>query len=153
MHVLLQAASRLGVLRLTQSSVSRESAGSTRQQVVQALRRQPKAIAATLSSGIVSRESDEQARSAAKVGHYPLIVLTAGRPVPWHDAELDRRAAAYQQVWIREMQSKLAQLSTSGRQIVVENSDHGSLMQEPGAVIAAINEVVMRVRAQSANGN
>jgi len=59
-----------------------------------------------------------------------------------------RQAAAYQQVWIHEMQSQLTRLSSRGRQIVVENSDHGIPDEAPQAVISAIHEVVMAVRTE-----
>jgi hypothetical protein len=39
-----------------------------------------------------------------------LIVLTAGQAPDFRDPELNRQAAAYQQVWIHEMQAKLARL-------------------------------------------
>ena len=79
----------------------------------------------------------------------PLVVLTAGKPQPWSDPEMARQAAAYQQVWIHEMQSQLTHLSSRGRQIVVENSDHGIPDEAPQAVISAIQEVVTAVRTES----
>jgi hypothetical protein len=90
-------------------------------------------------------ESYAQARAAAGFRDYPLIVLTAGRPVSFADPEMDRQAAAYQQVWIHQMQAQLARLSTRGRQIVVENSDHGIA---DDVVIAAVREVVAETRSE-----
>jgi hypothetical protein len=44
------------------------------------------------------------------------------------------------------LQPELAQLSTNGKQIIVENSDHGIPEQAPEAVVTAVDEVVMEVR-------
>ncbi len=59
------------------------------------------------------------------------------------------QAAAYQQIWIHEMQAKLARVSTRGRQIVVQNCNHGSI--PPDVVIAAIRDVVTEVRRAGAS--
>jgi hypothetical protein len=75
-------------------------------------------------------------------------VLTAGQSFDFGDAELNREAAAYQQVWIHEIQPKLVGLSTHGRQIVVPNANHGSIPQE--LIISSIHEVVMEVRGGTA---
>jgi len=44
------------------------------------------------------------------------------------------------------MQAGLARLSTRGRQIVVENSNHGSI--PPDVIIAAIRQVVTEIRSE-----
>ena len=66
------------------------------------------------------------------------ILLTAGQPFDFGDPELNRQAA-YQQVWVHEMQAGLALLSTRGRQIVVPNANHGTIPQ--GQTVSAIHEV------------
>lgn len=73
----------------------------------------------------------------------------AGQPPDFGSPELNRQAAAYQQIWIHEIQAKLARLSTRGRQIVVANSTHGSI--PPDAVISAVRDVVAQVRSESAS--
>jgi pimeloyl-ACP methyl ester carboxylesterase len=149
LHGLAQMSARFGLLRLTQpTSAHSNQSRLTVQQTVQALRRQPKAMATEITTGIVVPESYQQARAAARVGNIPLVVLTAGKPQPWHDAEMDRQAAAYQQIWIREMQAKLVNLSTRGRQIVLEKSDHGILTEAPEAVVAAVKEVVREANSE-----
>ena len=80
------------------------------------------------------------------IGDRPLIVLTAGKPLPWGDPEMARQAAVYQEIWINEIQSKLVRLSRRGRQVIVTKSDHGIPVQAPDAVVAAIQEVVADVR-------
>ena len=145
-YLLLRAAAWSGVVRLLQPRPQYLD-NPTRQQMIRALRQQPKSIVTDIATGLVVPESYEQARAVGRTGDRPLIVLTAGKPQPWSDHEMARQAAAYQEVWIHEIQSQLTRLSTRGRQIVVENSDHGIPENAPGAVISAIEEVVLAVRA------
>jgi hypothetical protein len=79
-----------------------------------------------------------------RIGDFPLIVLTASLSLDFGNPELNREAAAYQQVWIHEIQPKLVGLSKHGRQIVVPNANHGSIPQE--VIISAIREVVTEGR-------
>ncbi|HKV60631.1 MAG TPA: alpha/beta hydrolase [Candidatus Acidoferrum sp.] len=146
LHDALQMAALTGLLRLTASSPaqSKDLSQMSREEIISALRRQPKSIVNDISTGIVMPESYEEARSVKSLGDLPLIVLTAGKPFDFRDPELNRQAAAYQQVWIHEMQAGLARLSTCGRQVVAENSNHGSI--PPDLVIAAIRDVVSQVR-------
>src|SRR5262245_23781128 len=147
LHLIGQTARHIGLLRLTQPSPPRSQDGSqlTPDQVIQALRRQPKSLAS--STGLVLPESYEQARAAPGMGDRPLIVLTAGKPPSFRDPEKDRQASAFHQVWIHEMQAQLVRLSTRGRQIVVENSDHAIPMRVPDVVIGAVREVVTEIRS------
>ena len=149
LHLLLQASARIGLLRLmqpTRSNVQNPSQQSPGL-IVAALQRQPKSVA-NRSTGIVMPESYAQARAAAGLGDRPLIVLTAGRPPSFGDPEMDRQAAAYQQVWIYQMQAQLAHVSSRGRQVVVENSDHAIADREPDVVVAAVREVVTELRRE-----
>lgn len=145
----LRTAASVGLVRLTQSSStqSKNPSEMTRAQIITALRQQPKSFVASTSTGIVEPESYAQAASARGLGNRPLIVLTAGQAPDFRDPELNRQAAAYQQVWTHEMQAKLARLSTRGRQIVVENSSHDIAAHAPDVVIAAIRDVVTEARA------
>jgi hypothetical protein len=79
-----------------------------------------------------------------RIGDFPLIVLTASLSLDCGNPELNREAAAYQQVWIHEIRPKLVGLSKHGRQIVVPNANHGSIPQE--VIISAIREVVTEGR-------
>jgi len=144
----LRTAASLGLVRLTKSSPPRSKnlREMSRAEIIAALRQQSKSFVASTSTGIVEPESYAQAASARDLGNRPLIVLTAGQVPDFHDPELNRQAAAYQQVWIHEMQAKLARLSTRGRQIVVENSGHDIASQAPHVVIAAIHDVVTQAR-------
>ena len=116
----------------------------TRDEIVAALRRQPKSVVNNASTGIVLPESYDEARFSGSLGDRPVIVLTAGQPWDFRDPELNRQAAAYQQIWIHEMQARQARLSTRGRQIVVPNSNHGNIPDQ--VVISAIRDVIDEVR-------
>jgi pimeloyl-ACP methyl ester carboxylesterase len=150
----VRTAAVVGLFRITQSSAGLKSKNLSQmsdEEVIAALRQEPKSLAAGISTGIVEPESYAEAGAVRDLGNLPLIVLTAGQPEDFHDQELNRQAAAYQQIWIHEMQAKLARLSTRGRQIVVENSDHDIPSRASDAVIAAIRDVVIEVRGETAN--
>jgi pimeloyl-ACP methyl ester carboxylesterase len=146
LHVAYEAAAFVGLVRLTQSSStqSRNPSQMTREEIIAALKQQPKSFVGNTSAGIVLPESYAEAKSVSTVGNYPLIVLTAGQPFDFRNADLNREAAVYQQVWIHEIQPKLVKLSTRGRQIVVSNANHGSI--PPELIISSIHEVVMEAR-------
>lgn len=146
-HTILKTSERFGILRLLQSRPQYPDK-PTRQQTIRALRQQPKSIVTDITTGLLVPESYRQAHELARTGDRPLIVLTAGKPQRWSDPEIARQAAAYQDVWIHEIQSQLTHLSTRGRQIVVENSDHGIPENAPQSVISAIEEVVTTIRME-----
>ena len=147
MALSLQMASLTGLIRLTESSAAQGKHPNemTRDEIITALRRQPKSVANNISTGVVLPESYEEARRAGGIGDRPLIVLAAGRPQDFGDPELNRQAAAYQQVWIHEMQAGLARLSTRGREIVVENSNHTNIPLD--VVVNTVRDIVADVRA------
>jgi pimeloyl-ACP methyl ester carboxylesterase len=91
-------------------------------------------------------EVDGAAKSAATLGDRPLIVLTAGQYWKPDDPIAAKEIAEFHETWVHQLQPELARLSTNGKQIVVENSDHGIPEQAPDAVVDAINEVVTAVR-------
>ena len=150
LQMAFEAAAFVGLLRLTQSSPTqgKDPSQMTREEIIEALRQRPKSFVANVSAGIVLPESFAEAASVTRIGDFPLIVLMAGQPLDFGDAELNREATAYQQVWIHEIQPKLVGLSTHGRQIVAPNANHGSIPQE--LIISSIHEVVMEVRGGTA---
>jgi pimeloyl-ACP methyl ester carboxylesterase len=94
-----------------------------------------------------SWNSADQVRAAGGFGDRPVIVLTAGKPMlSFGDPVRESQNRADQQVWIHELQAQLARLSTHGRQIVVENSDHGIQFEAPEVIIEAISGVVSEIR-------
>lgn len=144
-----KAASYVGLIRLLESSSPLQRKYSTqmsREELIAALRQQPKSVANNAYAGIVLPESYDEARAVKSLGNVPLIVLTAGQSFDFGNAELNRQAAAYQQVWIHEIQPKLVRLSTRGHQIVLPNSNHGSIPDE--VIINAIREVVTEARGE-----
>ena len=150
LQMAFEAAAFVGLLRLTQSSRTQGKNPSqmTREEIIETLRQRPKSLVGNVSAGIVLPESYAEGSSVTRIGDFPLIVLTAGQSLDFGDAELNREAAAYQQVWIHEIQPKLVGLSTHGRQIVVPNANHGSIPKE--LIISSIHEVVMEVRGGTA---
>ena len=91
-------------------------------------------------------EADEAARSAGTLGDRPLIVLTAGQYWKPDDPVAAKEIAEFHEVWANQLQPELARLSTNGKQIVVENSDHGITEQAPESVAGAVHEIVTDVR-------
>src|SRR6266516_3706785 len=149
--ILGQTARRLGIVRLLtpREPLPTDPAQRTREQVIRALRQQPTAIAALFDATLP--ESYAQPAAAGGFGDRPLIVLTAGKvATSAHPTEEDRQFVAYRQVWMHEIQPKLARLSTHGRQIILGQSGHQIPRDAPDAVIAAAREVVADVRAQQA---
>jgi pimeloyl-ACP methyl ester carboxylesterase len=150
LHMAFEAAAFVGLLRLTQSSPTqgKDPSQMTREEIIDALRHRPKSFVGNVSAGIVLPESFAEGSFVTRIGDFPLIVLTASQSLDFGNPELNREAAAYQQVWMHEIQPKLVGLSTHGRQIVVPNANHGSIPQE--LIISSIHEVAMEVRGGTA---
>lgn len=91
-------------------------------------------------------EVDQAARSAGNLGDRPLIVLTAGQYWKPDDPVVAQQIAEFHETWIYQLQPELARLSTNGKQIIVESSDHGIPEQAPEAVVGAVREIVTEVR-------
>jgi pimeloyl-ACP methyl ester carboxylesterase len=149
LHLVGQAAWRAGVIPLLTSrpSLPDDSAMLTREQILDALRRQPKAIATGMNA--TAPESYDQAHAAGGLGDRPLMVLTRGKVASSPNArptEMDRQFAAYEQVWMHEIQPQLARLSSRGRQVIVTTSGHRIPDEAPGAVLEAVREIVNAVR-------
>lgn len=93
-------------------------------------------------------EVDQAAREARSLGHIPLVVLTAGQYWKPPDPITAREVAQFHEVWVHQLQPDLARLSTEGKQVIVENSDHGIPGEAPGAVVRAIQDIVNEIRAR-----
>jgi hypothetical protein len=91
-------------------------------------------------------EADSAARSAGTLGDRPLIVLTAGQYWQPDDPVAAKEIVEFHEVWVNQLQANLARLSTNGKQIVVENSDHGIPEKAPASVVAAVQEIVTDLR-------
>jgi pimeloyl-ACP methyl ester carboxylesterase len=141
----LRAASFTGLLRLSESSALHieNSPQMSADEMIVALRAEPKSIVTNITTGVVLPESYAEARAITRLGDTPLVVLTAGQPLDFGDPELNRQAQAYQQVWIHEMQAELAGASTRGRQVVVANATHATIPDE--VVVDAIRDVLSQI--------
>ncbi len=94
-------------------------------------------------------ESAEQARRSGTLGDLPLVVVTArqGRglgPPGVVPEEIVPAVLAFQQVWVNDLQMRLVRLSTHGRQIIAEKSNHGIQFLEPEVVVGAVRDVVQQ---------
>ena len=142
-----QTARLLGLIRVISRSsfLPADPAQRTREQILNALRSQPKTIASLADAS--GPESYREAESSGGFGNRPVIVLTRGRiPQSPPSTEMDRQGLVYEQVWMHEIQPKLARLSTRGKQVIVGNSGHDIPGEAPEAVIAAVREVLRDIR-------
>jgi len=91
-------------------------------------------------------EVDQAAGDAGGLGDRPLVVLTAGQYWKPDDPVAAKQVTEFHETWVHQLQPELARLSTNGKQIIVENSDHGIPEEAPGSIVTAVHEVVMEVR-------
>jgi hypothetical protein len=119
-----------------------DPARRTREQIIAALRRQPKTLATLADAS--GPESYREAETAGGFGDRPVIVLTRGNAQQSAPAtDMDKQGFAYEQIWMHEIQPKLVRLSSNGKQVIVENSGHDIPREAPEAVIAAVHEVLL----------
>src|ERR1700723_2725025 len=87
LQMAFEAAGFVGLLRLTQSSPaqSKDLDRMNRDEIIMALRQRPKSIVGNVSVGIVLPERYAEAASVTSVGEFPLVVLTAGKPLNFGD--------------------------------------------------------------------
>jgi pimeloyl-ACP methyl ester carboxylesterase len=140
-------AARVGLVRLLlQNSQPPRNmpAGFTQEQAAtyQGLEMQTKSFLAGAVCNYEEKVS-AQMRAAGNLGNIPLVVLTAGLPLSVGDPEADKELVAFHAMWVHQFQVQLTRLSTRGRQVIVENSDHAI---DPDAVLKAIHEMVMEIR-------
>jgi hypothetical protein len=101
------------------------------------------------NGGSGNPEIDQAARNAGNLGDIPLVVLTAGQFwKPDDDPVVAQQITQFHEVWVHQLQSDLAHLSTRGQQVIVPNSDHGIPNRAPEAVVSAIHDVVLDVRSR-----
>jgi pimeloyl-ACP methyl ester carboxylesterase len=144
-----QAAQITGLIRTMtpRADLPPNPAQRTREQIVSALRRQPKTIA-TLADA-TTPDSYAQAERAGGFGDRPLIVVTRGKVTSSaNPTDIDRQAAEYERVWMHEIQPKLARLSSRGRQVIVSTSGHDIPDEAPREIVAAIKEVLVDSRTR-----
>ena len=147
-------AARVGLLRLLAPAAPLPTDPSrlTSEQIVEALRRQPKSLANAFSA--TAPESYAEAQASSGFGNRPLIVLTRGKALAGaNDPGIDRESAEYERVWVHEIQPQLARLSTEGRQVIIESSGHRIPEEAPEAVVGAVREVLEKIREVKLKGS
>jgi pimeloyl-ACP methyl ester carboxylesterase len=86
--------------------------------------------------------SAAQARAAGMIGNKPLIVLTG---VKQDDALKNALSSEdfvrFQQIWVRTLQPRLAQLSTRGEQVILPDVGHDIPGERPEAIVNAVRKV------------
>jgi len=94
-----------------------------------------------------SEDGREEEKAARSFGHMPVIVLSRGLidPDPGYTAAEEEASFKF---W-RAGHAKLAARSTRGELIVVPNTTHGIQLEQPQAVVDAIQRVVVEVRASA----
>jgi pimeloyl-ACP methyl ester carboxylesterase len=140
-------AARVGLVRLllkTSRPPRNTPSGFTPEQAAtfQGLELQTKSYVAAAVCNFEEKVS-AQMRAAGNLGDRPLIVLTAGQPFRVGDPEADKELVAFHEIWVYQFQAQLARLSTRGRQVIVEQSNHAI---DPDVVLKAIHEVVVEIR-------
>lgn len=85
----------------------------------------------------------EQVRETGDFGDIPIAVLTAGRFDVINPGLPPELETALANLFV-EQQGRLAKLSTIGTQIVIPDSGHNMPRENPGAVIDAIREMIMK---------
>jgi pimeloyl-ACP methyl ester carboxylesterase len=81
-------------------------------------------------------EDGEEVLHSGTLGDKPLIVLTGGRV---EDAKMRK-------IWVEELQADLAHLSTRGKQVVLKDAGHTIQLEDPEAVVHAIQELYLAVK-------
>lgn len=101
------------------------------------LTQQSKSRNAAASESRALSESVAQVRAAGNLGDLPLIVVTAGKAYPDDPFQTDTQ----RNIWIHVLQVEESHLSTRGRQIIVQDSDHMIPFERPDAIVSAIHEL------------
>jgi len=86
--------------------------------------------------------SAAQVRAVRSLGSIPLVVLTAAATIPPPGSEMAKNWPAHMRNRVYGTQARLANLSTHGRQIILEHSGHEIPDEAPEAVIDAVREVL-----------
>lgn len=122
---------RTGVVRLLTASLIVQTLPPEAQAAYNAFSVTPRSVQALVDEGASLSESLVQADAVRSIGDLPLIVLTGG--------------LSHITGW-QAMQVELLQLSSHSQQIVVENSGHNIHLDQPGAAVAAIVDMVAQLR-------
>lgn len=97
-----------------------------------------------MSEGRAIDAMSEQAGRSGSLGDRPVVVLTAGVPMPMPGVS-DTGNAHMRRLWL-ELQGELASLSANSDHRIIEAAGHYIHQDRPEAVVAAIRDVVTAVR-------
>jgi pimeloyl-ACP methyl ester carboxylesterase len=92
----------------------------------------PRSVQTFLDEGMGMSEGVAQARAVKSLGKLPIIVLSRGK-------EMDIESAA--------SQARYLKLSTNSLHLVADQSDHRIMIEQPKAVVDAINNMIKQIRA------
>jgi pimeloyl-ACP methyl ester carboxylesterase len=98
----------------------------------------------------LSEDGRQEERARRPFAQMPVIVLTAGKSPPLEAGQTPDELATEEEIW-RKGHDALAARSLQGKSILVPEASHFIQIDRPDAVIAAIQEVVAKVRAKSAD--
>jgi pimeloyl-ACP methyl ester carboxylesterase len=112
---------------------------------LQMLSYQPTAVVEETGEGCYLGENASEVRAARSLGDRPLIVLTSGKPFDAPDPAKEKETAAFNEVWVHQLQPELARLSTRGRQVIVPDGNFGIPNEAPEALVQAVREVVQEI--------
>jgi pimeloyl-ACP methyl ester carboxylesterase len=143
---------RFGILRLiSKLRPPTEPFGGTKELLAEILylQLQPKFRGALASeSEFAFSESADEVRAAGNLGDKPLIVLTAGKtvqPLFLPKGESQNDLDDFHTAWVADLQPREVHLSTRGKQIMVNDSDHMIPFERPDAIVNAVREVCAAV--------
>ncbi len=112
---------------------------------LQTLSYQPTAVAEEAGEECYLNENASEVRAAGGLGDRPLIVLTSGKPFQSPDPAQERATAAYNELWVHQLQPELARLSNRGRQVIVPDGNFGIPFETPQALVQAVRDVVEEI--------
>ena len=105
---------------------------------------QPKVLKAIASEMDNLTEGNAELKSAGTLGNKPLIVLIARQSL--QDVRLPAQdVATLSQLWLKN-EELLAQLSTRGKWMMVENSTHMIPLDRPDSIVSAVREIYAETR-------
>jgi len=97
--------------------------------------------AQTEGEGCVLDESMAEVRAAGDFGSRPLVILTSSEPFEGTpDPHSEQETAALNQFWFKDLQPRLAHLSTRGQLILSPDAE------QPASILHATREIVRQVR-------
>ena len=145
-------AARVGIIRLIANASGPDRRvppgfSPSEANVLHRLESQPKAIVASSGCGAWEKSAAE-ARKAGRLGDVPLAVLTAGKPMITGDPREDREVRAFHEIWVHQLQPRLAALSRRGKQVIVEESSHAMAGDMPGAAVEAVRQILVETHGR-----